>query len=405
MTARKPPIYLDYHATTPVDQRVADVVMRHMITVFGNASSADHEAGDAAESAVEAARKEVANLIGAEPRAVVFTSGATESVNLALQGFVRSRRSSQKVRLVVSAVEHACVLETCRELVRDGRADLAEIAVDERGRISCDAVEAACAKGADLVCVMAANNEVGNVYPVVKFAAIAARHGAAFLTDATQACGKVPLSVDRTEITFLALSAHKLYGPKGVGALIVCDSRLLHPVSYGGEQERRLRPGTLNVPGIAGLGEACRLRTLEMLEDESAIASRRDRLQQLILSGAEGITVNGDPSARLAGNLHLSVEGVPNTAIIANLRDRLSIATGAACSSRIETPSHVLRAMGLSQARMDGALRFGLGKFTSDDDISEAADLVLRAIRTIRANMKPSDHQRHGRRLSTRVPT
>lgn len=387
MTAHKPPIYLDYHATTPVDPRVADVVMRHMVSVFGNASSADHEAGDAAEAAVETARAEVALLVGAEPSSVVFTSGATESVNLALQGFVRSRPANRRVRLVVSAVEHACVLETSRELVREGRAELAEIGVDERGRISSDAVEAACEKGADLVCVMAANNEIGNVYPVVEFSAIAARHGAAFLTDATQACGKVPVSMEASQLSFLALSAHKLYGPKGVGAVIVRDHRLLRPTSHGGEQERRLRPGTLNVSGIAGLGEACRLRRLEMTADESEIGGRRDRLQDLIASGTDGITVNGDLSSRLAGNLHLSVDGVPNTAIIANVRHRLSIATGAACSSRIEAPSHVLRAMRLSQSRMDGALRFGIGKFTTDGEINEAAELVLAAIKSIRSGL------------------
>lgn len=380
----EPPIYLDYHATTPVDPRVVEVIVRHLTDIFGNASSVDHAFGDAAEAAVAVARAEVGRLLGAPAARVIFTSGATESINLAVQGFVAARTKGGRARLVVSPVEHSAVLESCREMARRGVAELVELHVDERGRLDLGEVERVCAGGADLICVMAANNEIGNVYPISEIGAIAQRSGTAFLCDATQAAGRVPFALEESGITYLALSAHKMYGPKGVGALVIQGAPRLRRFAFGGGQENGLRPGTLNVPGIAGLGEACRLRRLEMGQDEHATREKRDRLQAMLSTAVPDLVVNGDPDSRLAGNLHVSVLGVPNQAVIARVRGQLAIATGSACSSGIEAPSHVLRSMSLPAPVIDGALRISLGKFTTEADVDGAADLLTRAIESTR---------------------
>lgn len=386
MVGRARPIYLDYHATTPTDPRVAAVVLHHLTTAFGNASSADHAFGDEAEAAVEAARAEVAALVNAPPAAVVFTSGATESLNLALQGFTAAlARAGHRPRLAVSPVEHRAVLDTCAHLAREGRAELRWLRVDDRARLDLDHVEDVCRAGVDLVVAMAANNEVGTLYPVDAVGALAEAHGAAFLCDATQAAGKVPLLATRSGVTFLALSAHKFYGPKGAGALVVRRGAPLEAALRGGGHERGLRSGTLNVPGIAGLGEAARLRRAEMAADEPAIARRRDTMEATLLDAIPGLVVNGDRAARLAGNLHVSVPDVPNGAVVARLRERVALATGAACSSGVEAPSHVLRAMRLPQPIQDGALRLSLGKFTTDEDVSRAAAALAEAVHAARS--------------------
>ena len=377
---RPRPVYLDYHATTPVDPRVAAVVLRHMLDDYGNASSTDHTFGDAAAEAVDAAAAQVGALVGARAESVVFTSGATESINLAVQGLAAARRSSGPLRVAVSPTEHAAVLDTCRALARAGLATVRTLSVDGAGRVDLDEIEAACAAGLDLLCVMAANNEVGTIAPVGAVAAAARRHGVAYLCDGTQACGRVPLDVERDGITLLALSAHKMHGPKGVGALVVGSRRLVTPIIHGGGQQRGLRAGTLNTPGIAGFGEACRLRAAERDVDEPAIARRRDRLQDALLREVPEIVVNGDQAARLAGNLHVSFLGCPNAAVIARVRDRLAVATGSACASGIEAPSHVVRAMRLDDDVIDGAVRIGLGKWTTDADVQVAAAVLAEAV-------------------------
>lgn len=381
------PIYLDYHATTPTDPRVVEVVTRHMTEVFGNASSTDHVFGDEAEAAVVTAGKQVASLVGAEPRSIVFTSGATESINLAIQGLVRAARRAgrDKLRIGLMPVEHRAVLDTCAALADVGLAELTLFRVDERARLDLEDFERKCHTGLDLVCVMAANNEVGTLYPIQQTVAIAHEHGALFFTDATQAAGKIPLDFTEWGIDLLALSAHKMYGPKGVGALVVAPGIRLEPVLYGGAHQRRLRSGTLNVPGIAGLGEACRLRVLEMATDEPRIAALRDRLQSLLSSTIPDLVVNGDLERRLAGNLHVSICGVPNGAVVGRLRRSVALSTGAACASGIEAPSHVLRAMGLPADRTEGALRIGIGKFTVEDEVDRAANLIACAVRQIRS--------------------
>lgn len=381
------PIYLDYHATTPADPRVAAVVLHHLTTAFGNASSADHAYGDEAHRAVEDARREVALLVGASPRDVVFVSGATEALNLAILGFARAHRARghpRPVRIGLTPVEHRAVLDPLLRLERAGEATLTWLSVDGQGRLDLHAFETACRHGLDLACVIAANNEVGTVTPLDRIAAIATTTGVALLSDATQAAGKLPLGFADWGLTFLALSAHKMYGPKGVGALVRARTAEVEPLVYGGGQERGLRSGTLNVPGIAGLGEACRLRRTEMEHDELEIAARRDRLQALLEAGVEGLVINGDVGHRLAGNLHVSVPGAPSSAVVARLRDAVAIARGAACSSGVEAPSHVLRALRLPDALVESALRIGIGKFTTDDEVDRAATAIVRAVREVR---------------------
>jgi cysteine desulfurase len=232
---------------------------------------------------------------------------------------------------------------------------------------------------------MAANNEIGTVYPLQEITTIARRHGTRLFTDATQSVGRVPVEFDNWGIDYLALSGHKLYGPKGVGALVVRRPKSIDPVFTGGGQEGGLRPGTLNVPGIAGLGEACRLRRMEMNVDEPVIRGRRDRLESLLLESVPNLTVNGDRDHRLAGNLHISVSGIPGAAVVARLRNRVAISTGSACSSGAEGPSHVLRAIGLADDEADGALRIGVGKFTTNEDIEVGARLIAECVGLVAA--------------------
>ena len=326
--------------------------------------------------------------MGATPRDILFTSGATESLNLAIQGTVQHLElSGTKPRIAISTVEHKAVLDTCEALHKQGRIELIHIPVDPQARLDLGQLEQACASGIHLLCIMAANNEVGTIYPMEKIATIAQNYQVPFLCDASQAVGKIPIQFNEWGITMLALSAHKLYGPQGVGALVVRRDHRLEPLLYGGGQQRGLRPGTLNLPGIVGLGEACRLRAVEMAVDEVEIGQKRDRLQSLLQSKISDLVINGDLQNRLAGNLHLSIPGIPNSAIIARVRHSLAISTGSACSSGVEAPSHVLRAMGLAVPVVEGALRIGLGKFSTDDDLHQAAEILIQAVQGVKQVM------------------
>jgi cysteine desulfurase len=377
------PIYLDYHSTTPTDVRVAESVLLCMTENFGNASSTDHEYGDRAEAAVKQSAQHVADLIGASPRELIWTSGATESINLAIQGSLLPNPKKPH-RIGLLALEHKAVLDTCQVFAQRGWAELIYIRVDSRGRIDLDDLAKICAEGLSLLCVMAANNEIGNIYPIQAIAQIAQHYKIPFLCDASQAVGKIPIQFTEWGITYLAISAHKLYAPKGSGVLVVRKGYKLEPLLFGGGHQRGMRSGTLNVPGIVGLGEACRLRSMEMTGDEQVIEAKRDRLQQLLLDKIPNLAVNGDMANRLAGNLHISVPGVPNSAIVARVRSKLAISTGSACTSGTETPSHVLQGMGLSNELIEGALRIGLGKFTTDDDVERAAKVLSIAVEKVR---------------------
>ncbi|MEG3839642.1 cysteine desulfurase family protein [Microcoleus sp. herbarium14] len=384
------PIYLDYHSTTPVDYRVVNLMLHFMTTAFGNASSIDHTYGDEAEKAVFQAAIHIAKLIGASPKEVIFTSGATESINLAIQGMIPDDAGSKtKLRLAVLSVEHQAVLDTCYALAKKELAEIIRLRVDSKGRLDLDYLDRVCASGLSMLCVMAANNEIGNIYPIAEVGKIAQKYDIPFLCDASQAVGKIPINFEEWGITYLAISAHKLYGPKGSGALVVRKGYQLKPIIFGGGHQKGLRSGTFNVPGIVGLGEACRLRQLEMEEDERAIAQSRDRLQSLLLDKIPGLVINGDISCRLAGNLHISIPDVPNSAIVARVRSQLAISTGAACSSGVEAPSHVLQALDLPENLIQGALRIGIGKFTTGLEIERAAEMIATACALTRQAMLP----------------
>jgi cysteine desulfurase len=361
-----------------------------MTTAFGNASSRDHPYGREAEEAIRTAAREIAELTGTSARRVIFTSGATESLNLALQGFVRVHRTrhARLARIALPRLEHRAVLGTCEWLSERGEAELTWLRVDSCGRLDLNAVEDICRGGVDLLCVMAANNEIGTIYPLAEIGALASRFGVPVLTDATQAVGKVQVRADEWGLSMVALTAHKLYGPKGVGALILGRDASLEPIFQGGGHQRGLRPGTLNVPGIAGLGEACRLRRIEMDVDEPAVARQRDRLQSILMERIPGLVLNGDLHHRLAGNLHVSIPDVPNTAVVARIWGKVALATGSACSSGVETPSHVMHALQLPPPLVRGALRIGLGKFTTDEEIERAGEILAQVVADIRVAMQ-----------------
>ncbi|GAB4182165.1 MAG: cysteine desulfurase NifS [Coleofasciculaceae cyanobacterium] len=328
----------------------------------------------------------MAELVGASPQEIFWTSGATESINLAIQGSL-SPNPGKPHRIALLPLEHKAVLDTCHILEKRGWAELAYLQVDCLGRLNLNHLKQVCAEGLSLLCVMAANNEIGNIYPIQEISKIAQNYNIPFLCDASQAVGKIPINFEECGITYLAISAHKLYGPKGSGALVVRKKHHLEPILFGGGHQKGMRSGTLNVPGIVGLGEACHLRQLEMKEDEKAIASKCNRLQNLLQEKIPDLVINSDTTSRLAGNLHISISDIPNSAIIARVRSQLAISTGSACSSGVETPSHVLQALNLPSEVIAGALRIGLGKFTTDEEIERAAEILSTAVSKIRQAM------------------
>lgn len=317
---------------------------------------------------------------------MIFTSGATESINLAIQGSIMQAKTLP--RIATLPVEDKAVLDTCDALAKKGLVEIIKIPIDSKGRINIEDIKQICATGISLLCVMAANNEIGNIYPIREISKIAQKYNIPFLCDASQAVGKIPINFEEYGITYLAISAHKIYGPKGSGALVVNKNYPLQPIIFGGGHQKGMRSGTLNIPGIVGLGEACRWRQLEMEQDEQKIASLRDKLQFLLLDKIPGLIINGDINSRLSGNLHISIPDVPNTAIIARVRFQLAISTGAACSSGVETPSHVLQALGLPSDIIAGALRIGIGKFTTELEIEKASEILSNAVRETRQAMQ-----------------
>ena len=377
------PIYMDHHATTPVDPRVADVVLDAMVNVFGNANSVDHTHGEAALELVERATAEVAGLIGSDAAGVRFTSGSTESIRLAVGHAIATRRN-RVLRIAATTVEHQAVLDAIRIGVRSGLAEVIWIEVDAEANLRAESLQAALSENVDLVCVMGANTEVGTIYPVEQIARDVHLAGAKVLVDGTQAVGRADLRVLDWDLDYLAFSSHKIYGPKGVGALAVSSDAVHSEIT-----EHVLgHDGTLNVPGIAGFGEACRLMRVEGAGDERRIRACRDRLETHLLRGLPDIVVNGNRGNRLAHNLHLSAPGIPNDAVIARLRNKVAVSTGAACSSGAQTPSHVLRAMGLSENMQEGAIRIGLGKYTTQDEVDRAAAEIVAAVRGVAGSMR-----------------
>lgn len=377
-------IYLDHHSTTPVDPRVLEAMLPFLRDDFGNAASRTHAFGWRAEAAVEMAREELARALGAaSPAEVVFTSGATESNNLAILGLADAL-ASRGDHLVVSAIEHPSVLDPCAFLERRGKR-VTRLPVDEHGLVDPAVVAEAITDETVLVSVMLANNEIGVVEPLAEIGRICAERGVALHTDATQALGKLPVDVGGLGVALLSASAHKLHGPKGVGILWVRRRPRvrLTPLLHGGGHERGLRSGTLPVPLVVGFGEAVRLAEAEREAEAKRIAELRDRLWQRIQAEVPGTLLNGHPTRRLPNNLHLSFEGVDADQLVSELRE-VAVSTGSACSSAIPEPSHVLRALGLPEARVRSGVRIGVGRFNTADEIDAAAEAIIGHVSRLR---------------------
>jgi cysteine desulfurase len=381
-------VYLDCHATTPVDPRVVEAMLPYFTERFGNPSSRQHVFGQQAEEAVEAAREQVAALVGATPADIVFTSGATESDNLAVRGVARGM-AGQRRHVVTTAVEHAAVLEPCRTLEREGfEVTRAEVGPD--GLVDAERVVSHMRPDTFLVSVMAANNEVGTIQPVAAVGDACRQRGVVFHCDAVQAVGRIPVRVDDWGVDLLSLSAHKMYGPKGVGALYVRKERRprmkLQPQNEGGGQEKGLRSGTLNVAGIVGFGEAARLAASALAEGEpQRIGRLRDRLLAGLRREIPDLAVNGALEPRLPGNLHLSIPRAEAETLILSLGGRIAISSGAACAEAGGKGSHVLRALGLAEERIYTAVRFGIGRYNDDAEIDVVIAALIEAVAVARA--------------------
>ena len=381
------PIYMDYHATTPVDPRVLDAMLPFFKENFGNAASRNHPFGWHAEAAVEASREQLAKLFGARAKEIVFTAGATESNNLALKGVLEFYREKGN-HIVTCATEHRSVIDTSRSLERKGLARMTVLPVDRYGRVDPDAVDRAITADTVLVSIMVANNEVGTIHPIAEIGKITRRRGVLFHTDATQAVGKVSVDVEQMGIDLLSLSAHKICGPKGVGALYVRskDPRVrLAPLIEGGGQERGLRSGTLNVPGIVGFGRACEVAGEVMADEAHRLTALRDRLEQMLTSELDRVTLNGHPRERLPGNLNLSFAFVEAESLLMALNREVALSTGSACSSATLEPSYVLKALGQGDEIAHSSIRFGLGRFTTESEIDTVAERVIAEVRRLRA--------------------
>jgi cysteine desulfurase len=379
------PVYMDNNATTRTDPRVVQAILPYFTEQYGNPASLTHAFGRQAEEAVEQAREQVAGLLGAHPREIVFTSGATESNNLALKGVAAMYRNRGD-HLVTTAVEHKAVLDPVRRLGREGFR-ITVLPVDSFGRVSAEQVASALTERTILVSVMAASNEVGTLQPIQEIGRLCKARGVLFHTDAAQAAGKVQLNVEDMSVDLLSLSGHKMYGPKGVGALYVRrrEPRVrLEPMLDGGGQERGMRSGTLAVPGIVGLGTACELCRAEMNAEAVRLVGLRERLRQGICEQVEAVTVNGHPSERLPGNLNLSFAYVKGEALLMGLAD-VAVSSGSACTTASVEPSYVLKALGLDDELAYGSLRFGLGRFSTAEEVDFVVGDVVRVVRHLRA--------------------
>ena len=389
------PLYLDHQATTPVDERALEAMLPYFTREFGNAASRSHRLGRRAAEAVEHGRAQVAALIGAAPKDLVFTSGATEAINLALKGAAEAQAASPAAgrlsgHLVTSRVEHHAVLDTCRRLEKRG-VEVSWVDPTATGIVTASAIAAALRPETFLVSVIWANNEVGSLSPVQEIGQLCRERGVLLFTDASQAVGKIPVDVEADAVDLMCLSSHKLYGPKGVGALYVRRKHprvRLVPQIDGGGHERGLRSGTLNVAGIVGFGAACEIAGKEMEAEGVRLAELRDRLEKDLLEALDGVTRNGDPVHRLPACTNLSFEGVEAEALMMGLAD-LCLSSGSACTSARPEPSHVLRAMGVSDTLAHGSLRFGLGRSTTREAIEFAIQQVVGTVRRLRSQARP----------------
>ena len=389
-------IYMDNQATTPVDPRVLDAMLPYFKADFGNAASRTHSFGWTAEAAVDRAREQIAELIYADAREIIFTSGATESDNLAIKG-VASVHRERGGHLITQATEHHAVLDSCKALERRGF-ELTVLPVDRYGQVAPGTVSDAIRGDTMLVSIMAASNEIGTVQPLDEIGAICRERNILFHCDATQAVGKLPIDVQALGIDLLSISAHKLYGPKGVGALYVRSRPRVRLVAEidGGGHERGMRSGTLNVPGIVGLGAACELARAEMFAEGTRLRALRERLRTHLFDGLDGIYLNGHPDERLDGNLNISFEGVDGESLLVGLDD-IALSSGSACTSAAMEPSYVLRALGVPTRLAESSIRFGLGRFNTEAEIDHVAGRVVDEVGRLR-EISPYSDARQRRR-------
>ena len=382
MTEIKFPIYLDHHATTPVDPRVFEIMTPYFTENFGNASSLDHPYGYDASIAVQKARETIANAIGANVAEIIFTSGATESDNLALIG-VMEKNKEKGNHLITCATEHKAILDTAHHLESLGY-KVTFLPVDEFGQINLESLKEAITEQTVLISIMAANNEIGTIADIAEIGKIAHENGVLFHTDAAQAVGHIPIDVQKMNIDLMSFSSHKIYGPKGIGALYV---RSLSPrvkidsIVYGGGQERNIRSGTLNVPGIVGFAKAIEIAQKEM-EQENEKFKKWMNIMLAKLSEA-GAKLNGHPEKRLAHNLNVRFDGIESKAIINSVSKKIAISAGSACTTQVVEPSHVLLALGLSEDQTHSSIRVGCGRFNTEEEIKIAADEIYHAVESL----------------------
>jgi len=377
------PVYLDYQATTPVDQRVLEAMLPWFTERFGNPHSSSHRHGWDAAEAVETARARVARIVGARPREIVFTSGATEANNLAVKGAARAAGPDRR-HVVTCVTEHKCVLESCRRLEREGF-DVTYLPVGRNGLVSLETLSHAVTDRTALVSIMAVNNEIGVIQPLAEIGRLCRERGALFHTDAAQAVGKIPLDVRAMQIDLMSITAHKTYGPKGIGALYVRGRPAvpLDPLFDGGGQERGIRSGTVPAPLAVGFGVACAIAAEEMPAEAMRLRGLRDRFLERLRVGVDRFHLHGDMNRRIPGNLNLSFENIEGQDLMVRL-GRISVSSGSACNSAATGPSHVLQALGSEPALLHNALRIGLGRYTTVEEVDIAADAIIAAVRGLR---------------------
>jgi cysteine desulfurase len=379
------PIYMDHQTTTPIDRDVLEAMMPYLTDQFGDPSSRSHAWGWAAEEAVDRAREQVATLIGAQPEEIFFTSGATESNNLAIKGIARAYRD-QGQHIITQQTEHRAVLDSCRTLEQEGFA-VTYLPVDRHGFVDPEAVREAITDQTILVSIMHANNEVGTIQPLAGIGQIVKAHGILFHSDAVQTVGKIDCNVDDLQLDLVSISAHKMYGPKGVGALYVRKTRprrlRLTPLFEGGGHERGLRSGTLNVPGIVGLGKACEVCERVWREEGERLTRLRERFVAGIMQGLDYAYLNGHPTQRLPNNINLSFAGIDGEALIMGMTE-VACSSGSACTSTTLEPSYVLKAMGLDETLVHASIRFGLGRWTTGEEVDYTVQAVVNRVKRLR---------------------
>jgi cysteine desulfurase len=381
----KLPIYMDNHATTPVDPRVMETMLPYFTEKFGNAASRNHSFGWEAEEGVDRARNQIATLIGGKSKEIIFTSGATESDNLAIKGVLEFYKDKGN-HIITCVTEHKAVLDSCRTLERNGKATVTYLKVDRYGMVDPEDVRKAITDKTVLISIMYANNEIGTIHPIREIGKIAKEKGVIFHCDAVQAVGKIPVDAEKDGIDLLAMSAHKIYGPKGVGALWVRAKGprvRLTPIIDGGGHERGMRSGTLNVTGIVGFGKACEIAQHDMSDENVKLLELRNQLQAGLFERLDEIYLNGHPTERLPGNLNVSFAYVEGESLLMGIND-IAVSSGSACTSATLEPSYVIRALGVNEELAHSSIRFGIGRFNTEDEVNYVTDRVSKEVNRLR---------------------